>query len=240
MLAQQAVVEGDMGPVLADFLVEFLPFETEARDMIDSVRLILQSGLIGSETRAELWARGRHKNAYYVGFLQAVPDELPAVAEPHPSRDEVCEKLGELRRNGNPFAVQLCRLLGSEGQGFLDTVETVLDKPSNQDVVVSLLHAIAAYFHSIRADGAGYQTMEDILATADRLMAGPGHALEELTSHVPAMKREVHAMLVLSMVDEPLVNPVFSRTDAIGTVMRRKLRPVFEQLQQYIDRLRNR
>ena len=54
------------------------------------------------------------------------------------------------------------------------------------------------------------------------------------------MEREVHAMLVLSMVDEPLVNPIFSRTDAIGTVMRKKLRPVSEPLQQYIDRLRNR
>ena len=29
MLRQQAVVEGEMGPVLADFLVEFLPFEEE-------------------------------------------------------------------------------------------------------------------------------------------------------------------------------------------------------------------
>jgi hypothetical protein len=243
MLAQHAVVRGDMGPVLADFLVEFLPFETEARDMIDSVRLILQSGLISGETRAELWGRGRHKNAYYVGFLQAVPDELPARMKPHPLRDEVCEKLEDLRQNGNPFAVQLCRLLGSEGQAFLDTAEKVLEKPSNQDVVVSLLHAIAAYFQPIRTDETGYQTLGDILAAAERLLSSssiPGQPLGELVSRVPAMQSELHAMLVLSMVDEPLVNPIFSRTDAIGTVMRRKLKPVFEQLQQYIDRLRNR
>jgi hypothetical protein len=243
MLAQHAVVQGDMGQVLADFLVEFLPFETEARDMIASIRLILQSGLVSSETRNELWGRGRHKNAYYVGFLQAVPDELPAGVGPHPLRDEVCETLEGLRQTGNPFAVQLCRLLGSEGQGFLDTVENVLDKPSNQDVVVSLLHAIAAYFHPIRTNDAGYQTMDDILAAADQLMISgsvPGHALGELLCSLPAMEREVHAMLVLSMVDEPLVNPIFSRTDAIGTVMRRKLRPVSGQLRHYIDRLRKR
>ena len=244
MLAQQSVVEGDMGPVLADFLVEFLPFETEARDMIASVRLILQSGLVSNETRAELWGRGKHKNAYYVGFLQAVPDELPARVEPHPLRGEICEKLEGLTETGNPFAVQLCRLLGSEGQGFLDAVESVLDKPSNQDVMVSLLHAIAAYFHTICTnDATGLQTMDEILAAVDDLMicaSAPGQPLGELLAKVPGMEREVHAMLVLSMVDEPLVNPIFSRTDAIGTVMRRKLRPVSEPLQQSINSLRNR
>jgi hypothetical protein len=243
MLAQQSVVQGDMGPVLADFLVEFLPFETEARDMIASVRLILQSGLVSNETRTELWGRGKHKNAYYVGFLQAVPDELPAAVEPHPLRDEVCGKLAGLTETGNPFAVQLCRLLGSEGQGFLDAVECVLEKPSNQDVVVSLLHAIAAYFHAIRTNDTGLQTMDDILAAADELMfsaSAPGQALGDLLARTPGMEKEVHAMLVLSMVDEPLVNPIFSRTDAIGTVMRRKLRPVSEPLQQCIDTLRNR
>jgi len=244
MLAQQAVIQGDMGPVLADFLVEFLPFETEARDMIDSVRLILQSGLVSDETRAELWGRGRHKNAYYVGFLQAVPDELPAGTGPHPLEGEICASLEGLTETGNPFAVQLCRLLGSKGQGFLDAVERVLDKPSNQDVVVSLLHAIAAYFHPIRTNqAAGLQTMDEILAAVDDLMvsaSAPGQALGELLARVPGMEREVHAMLVLSMVDEPLVNPIFSRTDAVGTVMRRKLRPVTEPLQQSINRLRNR
>jgi hypothetical protein len=61
-----------------------------------------------------------------------------------------------------------------------------------------------------------------------------------MLARVPGMEKEVHAMLVLSMADEPLVNPIFSRTDAIGTVMRRKLRPVSEPLQQSINRLRNR
>jgi hypothetical protein len=243
MLAQKAVVQGDMGSVLAEFLVEFLPFETEARDMIASVRLVLQSGLISDETRNELWNRGRHKNAYYVGFLLAVPGALPAGGRPHPASDEVCGRLAELMREGNPYAVQLARLLGGEGQAFLETVEMVLDKPSNQDVVVSLLHAIAAYFRPIRVQDAECRTMEDILTATDGLMACasvPGHPLRELLDRVPAMASEVRAMLVLSLVDEPLVNPIFSRTDAIGTVMRRKLKPLFEQMQQYIDTLRNR
>jgi hypothetical protein len=85
--------------------------------------------------------------------------------------------------------------------------------------------------------------MDEILAAADKLMisaSAPGQPLGELLARVPGMEKEVHAMLVLSMADEPLVNPIFSRTDAIGTVMRRKLRPVSEPLQQSINRLRNR
>jgi hypothetical protein len=243
MLAQEAVVQGAMGPVLAEFLVEFLPFETEARDMIASVRLVLQSGLIDEQMRNELWNRGRHKNAYYVGFLQAVPDALPDAAKAHRAHDEVRARLAELTRTGNEYAVQFCRLLGSAGQSFLDTMEMVLDKPSNQDVVVSLLHAIAAYFRPIRLREADCRTMDDIFAATDALMADasvPGHPLGELLSRVPAMEGEVRAMLVLSLVDEPLVNPIFSRTDAIGTVMRRKLKPLFDQLRQHIAVLRNR
>jgi hypothetical protein len=243
LLGHQSVVHGDMGPVLADFLVEFLPFETEARDVIASVRLVLQSGLISTETRNELWGRGAHKNAYYVGFLQAIPDQLPCAAASHPRWGEACNKLEGLRKTQNPFAIQLCRLLGREGQGFLAAVEKVLDKPANQDVVVSLLQAIAAYFHTIRTDVIGRQSMDDILAAADGMVANGfmrAHALDDLLARVPGMEREVHSMLVLSMVDEPLVDPIFSRTDAIGTVMRRKLKPVIEPLQRQIDRLRDR
>ncbi|MGC1955864.1 MAG: hypothetical protein WA970_25515, partial [Gammaproteobacteria bacterium] len=87
------------------------------------------------------------------------------------------------------------------------------------------------------------RTMGDILAVADEMLAegsAHGNALVELHSTIPGMGKEVHAMLVLSMVDEPLVNPIFSRTDAIGTVMRRNLKPVFEPLQRQLDILRNR
>ena len=62
MLRQQAVVEGEMGRVLADFLVEFLPFEEEARNQIISVSLVMQRGLISQEERARLWDKARHKN----------------------------------------------------------------------------------------------------------------------------------------------------------------------------------
>ena len=42
MLQQAAVVDGEMGAVLAEFLIEFLPFEEEAGNQIKTVSLVLQ------------------------------------------------------------------------------------------------------------------------------------------------------------------------------------------------------
>ncbi|MCK4950511.1 MAG: hypothetical protein KAS48_01740, partial [Gammaproteobacteria bacterium] len=50
--------------------------------------------------------------------------------------------------------------------------------------------------------------------------------LSELLQAVPELKKEINAMLVLAHAGERVVRPIFSRTDAVGSVMRRKLEPV--------------
>ena len=58
MLENKEVVNGSMGPELAKFLVEFLPFEESSKAMMNSVRLVLQSNLIDEETKTrymEAW-----------------------------------------------------------------------------------------------------------------------------------------------------------------------------------------
>jgi hypothetical protein len=241
MLRQQPVVQGAMGPVLAEFLVEFLPFEEEARDMIESVRLVLQAELTDAESRQQLWERGRSRNAYYVGFLQSVPDALPDPVAPHPDWEGVSEKLLPLLEEGDLHAVQLCRLLGAQGQTFLGTVRRVLKKPSNQDVVVSLLHAISAYFSTIRPAGARASDINEILAAAGKMVADPDgderkhSSIRPLMALVPEYSGKVEAMLAMSMIDEPVVNPVFSLTDAVGSVMRKKLKPVSDPILGLID-----
>jgi hypothetical protein len=244
MLRQPAVVEGDMGPRLAEFLIEFLPFEEEARDQIASVRLVLQGELVSSADKTRLWEKGRHRNAFYVGFLQALPDALPQERLAHPLLESLQPRLAGLLEAGNPFALQLSRLLGAGGQAWLASVATVLDKPLNQDVVVELLHAIAAYSAHLPIAGTYLSEMDTIAALADALLDGDDAAgtevavqLCELLLAVPEARSRVRAMLILAMVNEPLVNPVFSRTDAIGTVMRKKLRPVSGPIQEQIDLL---
>jgi hypothetical protein len=240
MLRQASVAEGRMGPVLAQFLLEFLPFEEEARDQITSVRLVLQGDLVDEAERLRLWEKGRHRNAYVVGFLQSLPDALPDVQRPGPASEAVSAALETELASGNDFAHQLCRLLGPAGQAFLAGVEHVLKKPSNQDVVVELMHALAAHACDLPLPRTRLTTCEAIDAEVGRLVGAAqagDETLAPLAGILQALPGHVHhirAMLFLALLDEPVLDPVFAGTDAIGTVMRRKLRPVtgpvFEQI----------
>lgn len=244
MLRQQAVVEGEMGPVLADFLVEFLPFEEEARNQITSVSLVMQRGLISGEERARLWEKARHKNAFYVGFLHALPDELPDRVEANPLWQDCLASTGALVRQGNPFAIQLLRLLSPAGQAFLATVDAVLKKPSNQDVMVELMHALEKHAAGLLLDEYKNSDIEaivhevDMLTGAEAVDAIPGE-LQALIDAWPEGGYCIRAMLILALLGEKVLNPIFSRTDAIGTVMRKKLKPVTEPIHEQIAVLRS-
>ena len=242
MLQQEQVVDGKMGSVLADFLVEFLPFEEEARNQIKSICLVLQGELIDFDVKMKLWERGKNRNAYYVGFLQALPDQLPDQDDENPVWEDIHGKLEKLIDAGNPFARQLCRLLSSVGQTWLAGVSEVLKKPANQDVVVELLHAIAEYSGSLPMGSERRTDIDTIFGIADRLIDGslqaPGDTenwLESVINAVPTVLPKIRAMLFLSLLDEPIIDPVFSKTDAIGTVMRKKMKPVSEPIQKQIE-----
>ena len=245
MLQQAAVVNGEMGPVLADFLIEFLPFEEDASSQIKTVSLVLQSDLVAEDVRIRLWKKGRLKNSYLVGFLQTLPDALPEQRDAHPGYQAVAGKLSGLLAAENPFAGQLCRLLSPAGQAYLDCVGAVLKKPSNQDVMVELMHAMAAYSCSLPVTMPRKFHINDVA----RLSVEPGGGalvdadarqyLQALLDALPEGENYIHAMLFLAMLAEPILDPVFSRTDAIGTVMRKKLQPVTEPINEQIRILRN-
>lgn len=242
MLARDCVCKGSMGPVLADYLIDYLPFEEEHQAMIDTVRLVLQPGLISAEKRQRIWSKARSKNTYYVGFLLTCPDDLPEPFAPHPALDELTERLGEQTAD-NTYAAFLLRLLGAAGQGFLATSEAVMRKPNNQDVMVALLEAIQSYFQPIAASQSDLQSIESIQAHVEhRCRTEP--ALQTLLSgdaeRAPQLSLAplVRAMLMLATVGEPLVAPVFARTDAIGSVMRNKLAHITSPLLEQIAILR--
>ncbi|HUT41036.1 MAG TPA: sulfur reduction protein DsrS [Gammaproteobacteria bacterium] len=240
MLRQEAVVQGRMGPVLAQFLLEFLPFEEEARDQIRSVRLVLQGELIDPAERQRLWEKGKHRNAFHVGFLQALPDDLPDEQAPGPAWEQVGRAVEALMPAGNPFAMQLCRLLGPAGQSFLAAVESVLKKPSNQDVVVELMHALAAHARDLPVRRTRLTRVDEIDAVVDQLLAAAGQGdeacrdLADVLQELPGNVHHIRAMLFLGLLDEPLLDPVFAGTDAIGSVMRKKLEPVTGPVLQQI------
>lgn len=241
MLTRECICKGDMGPVLAEYLIDYLPFEEDHQAMIESVRLVLQPGLISAEARDKIWKKARIKNTYCVGFLLATPDELPETAASHPAWNRLAETLNSLAEAGNVYAQQLKRVLTESGQAFLTTAETVMLKPNNQDVMVALLEAIQAFFSSVAAPGEPLPDIESIIAQANaRCERGDNQdpQLARLLSQLPEVAPAIQAMLILSAIGEHLVAPVFARTDAIGTVMRRKLEPITQPLLQQIAILR--
>lgn len=233
MLTRTSVCQGEMGPVLAQYLIDYLPFEEDQHAMIESVRLVLQPGLISGEMRERIWAKARSKNTYFVGFLLATPDALPDTVPAHPAWESAAAPLRALAAAGNIYARGLCRVLDAPGQAFMATAEIVMRKPNNQDVVVALMEAIQDYFREVACPGTRLQDIDTIVqqaATRCRECASQDARIAELLAQLPALTPALRAMLTLSAVGERLVAPVFARTDAIGTVMRRKLEPITQPL----------
>jgi len=236
MLEKPAVVTGETGKVLAEFLLEFLPFEEEQNDIVESVRLVLQPGLISKSEREALWKKTKSKRSFYVGFLLGAPDDLPIEVDAHAEYASIAQQLGSYLDEDNVYAKMLLKMLSPKGQAFIETVDNALKKPVNQDVVIALLTAVAVYFESIVPEAYTEDDMNLICEQArhscecheqiNKLIASLDTSLD--------LKEYFSAMLTLSCLSVKLVNPIFSHTDAIGTVMRKKIKPVtdpvFEQL----------
>ena len=238
MLEKISVAQGDMGKKLACFLVEFLPFEEEQKGIIDSVRLILQPGLISDEMRNEIWNRGKRKNSYYVGFLQQTPDNLPIHIAPHANWKNTVDCLESEIERGNRLAEQLCLALGPNGQAFLHASTLVLQKPNDQEVVVALLNAVGRYFRSVNPGREYLRDTQSLSKYVEAHCTG-NPEVERIMSIDPALLPKIKAILSLSMISEALVDPIFGMTDAIGSVMRKKIEPVTGPINEYIHTLQS-
>jgi hypothetical protein len=236
MLTKQAVVEGEMGPKLAAYLVEHLAFETEPEQMMVTVSQVLQPGLIDEELRLELWKRAARKNAYYVGFLSAQPDNIPESAPAHPLRERHADALAASADEFSDIAGLLARVLDAPGQAYLATVLKVLKKPANQDVVNTVLDVIANYFAAARPEGRVDLTLEELLAEADTWLQEHPYASVLAAEHA-VLAGPLRAARVLSGLSYGVVRPVFGDSTAIGSLMRRKLEPVMGPLLEVIAQL---
>lgn len=232
MLNNPAIVGGRMGPVLARYLIEYLPFETEAERMMESVRLVLQPGLIDEGARVDLWKKSARKQAYLVGFLRAVPDDLPEPAPARPDAAATSELLAPLARGGNPAAALILRVQSSPGQTFIRTVTTVLAKPPSQEVVQHGLDLLRDYFGTLRPEGDPDFVLEVLEAEADAFTAPETapRVVGECLQAASALGAELRAMRILSGLGYGVLRPVLRDSTAMGSLMRRKLKPVLDPI----------
>ena len=237
MLASECVVHGAMGKTLAGFLIEHLPFETEARVIIDTVRLVLQPGLIDTAARQKLWEKGAAQGSYRIGFLQSEPDSLPPEQPARPDLGLLESRLAAAAEEGQGIAALLRRSLSTQGQQFLATSERVLQKVSDQDAVVALLNALSGYFKTARLPNEPRQDPATIVAEAETA-AGKHPAAQAVLAAVPELRPEIVAMLALARMDEAIVTPIFAHSSASGSLMRRKIAPVIRPVLEQIAVLR--
>lgn len=247
MLEKKSVVNGTMGAELARFLVEFLPFEEEQKAIIDSVRLVLQPGLVDEKVRWDIWNRGKRKNSYYVGFLQRTPHDLPVDVAAHKKWEGLSGSLQVEIEQGNSVAKVLHQALSSAGQAFLSTANLVLQKPSDQDVVVATLNAIGSYFQEIKIHPPMWRDTKSLSNYTDEFFTGNknsatspfGKQKADILMLDPSLQPQLRAMFSLSMVGETLVDPIFGMTDAVGSVMRKKIKPVVKPISAYLQSLQS-
>ena len=222
LLKNQDVVTGSMGPELAMFLVEYLPFEESSRAMINSVRLVLQESLINASTKQDIWNRGKRKNTFYVGFLQQCADDLPHTCNPHPEHETFIQINKEIT-----FAEQLQRVTSPQGQAAIETFKTVLKKPNDQDVAVEIFNTLGKYFRiNINYPGNWRDINELSNYTRDAVSTDGKPMIDDR----PESEPYIYAIIFLSMISETLLDPIFGVTDSIGSVMRKRISPVSEPI----------
>jgi len=232
LLNNSIVSKSEIGRELAQYLLEFLPFETDSLAIVESVRLVLQPGLIDEAERLALWRRGVRKNVIRTGFLQGAPDSLPEEFAPHKNWDVLKKVIPQLSDKDNLYAIQLMRLLSGVGQHFLEIVETNLGKVSDQSAMVAILNSLDSHFISFHSQSKlKFREFAEILECVNKFIeSGSDNLLLDLLRKAPVLELQIRAMLTLACVGEKLADSIFSKTDAVGSLMRKKLLPVSEPL----------
>jgi hypothetical protein len=210
-----------MGSILAEHLVDHLPFETEHHIMLETVRLVLQPGLINDEQRLKLWRSGQTKATYKVGFLQSGPDEIPEQLPPHHDYAQISTQLAPLIATGNTVAQTMDKALAANGQTFSQVVHDAMRRPADQDVISALFSAIGDYFSGARVITGEFRMLEGIEQAVAAAMET--QQVKEILSLLPEREQELRAVLFLGHFDDAIVIPVFSMTDAVGSLMRKKI-----------------
>ena len=235
MLISEAVKQGAMGPVLAAYLVEYLPFESEPEQMMMTVALVLQPGLIDAAMKADLWKKSQRKNPYLVGFLSSCADSIPDQQSPSTYYLQLQDVLDD--GNENAVAQLLLRVISPPGQAFLATVIKVLGKPVTQEMVTTSLDVLADYFSAMRPQGRVDETLDKLEQDADDyLKNGPAEA-QSVMRMCADCEQLLYTMRLLSGMSYGVIRPCLGDSTAIGSLMRRKLEPVMTPLLQHLKKL---
>jgi hypothetical protein len=207
MLGHDAVRRGAMGPVLAQHLLEHLPFEEDPDAAIASVAAVAAAGLLDPAARGRLWRAAQHRPHYLIGWLAHAPLTLP----PAPAR-AVPAPVAAAAQAGQPLAALLVRCASAEGQGFLRALALALEKPPTHDATFRVLDAAAAWFADARDAPPALPDVPPAVHAAVCALAATGRAAAEpvlgrTTAVGPLMRRHL----------APVLQPLLQHLDVLRT-----------------------
>lgn len=240
LLKSPAVAQSEFGQQLAAFLLEFLPFEEKPLSVVESVQMCLQYNLISEAEKADLWARAKRKNPFFVGFLLAGPTAIPLKETAHCDMQMISEQLSEECKAQNNFAEVYLYFLSAEGRKWLKSLQLALKKPTDPDVVIALFITIDQSIELAIAPKRGARSIHQALEKSAQLCHAPG-APTQIQSVCKQLKpRQIDqfsSMLLLAQLGEHTLNDVFGGCDASGSVMRKHLKPLIDPINTAIDTL---
>nr|CAA6817984.1 MAG: Unknown protein [uncultured Thiotrichaceae bacterium] len=233
LLEKPEVAAGPLGKELTAYLMEFLPFEEIPLDVVDTVRLCLQDGLVSQTEREKLWSRAKRKNPFYVGFLLADAKNIPLELKPHPQSDHISQPLQVALRDNNPFANALHLTLNQYGQHWLKTLSLALEKPVDQDVVIALFKAIQKRFNLPFPEQRGVSDITVARQRSEQFIQGE-FCPDEIKQLLPLLNSDqlplLKSLLILGQLGEDTLNNIFAGNDSVGSVMRKRLAPLVKPL----------
>jgi len=223
MLSHPDVATGSTGPKLSQFLLDHLPFEDNSRSIIDTVKLLLCSRLLNDEEAGRLRARAEDHVACMVGFLSAGPSYLYA--------PQATPRFDTASDNDALMEQLLQYAVSRQGETFLRCAHHALKKAVDMDTVVDTLKALGEYGKPLCGETVLPRSAQDLQQIVESRIdssnttLGPDRAA---TNKSEDNRDRQSALITLSLCGEPLVAPFFAKSDAVGSLMRRKLKPVLE------------
>lgn len=238
LLVRQDIYNKSFAKELGGYLFEYLPFETESADILETVSAILKAGELSADKRLSIWKKGLRKKVFRIGFLKASPDDVPEIKAERSDLSDLTPGLSKLAASGNGLAQLLLHVLSSAGQGFVAAVMDCLGKCADQEEVCQLLDIIGTYFQFDVAEFLELTKPEEMLHHMEKLITAETQ-VREILQFFPQLMAELRAMLILGQVGNQMMNPYFSTSDAVGTVMRKQINPVTEFILDLCDALRS-
>ena len=199
MLSRPAILEGQMGKQLAQFLAEHLPFEQDQVAAMHTVRALVASRLLEAPELEQLWRKAQRRPHYLIGFLESMPNQLPNMAT---ERAKVVNLQGD-----SPATRLLQHCFSAAGQAYIATAILVLEKPQTHEAVALLLDMLGAYFQAgqyLEAESqlAAWPNEAKALAALSQLKASVAEPILIRTTAVgPLLRRHLEPLFAPILAD---------------------------------------